>query len=574
MICAIGSRIMDRGRIVAVASPAELIGRSQSPARLIVRTAPCLASTVVDALPGVIQAALGERGWILETRAPNRVLAELVRRIDEAGAQLLEVELRGPSLEDVFIELTGRPWSAGEPPRRGLVTALPNLNGWVRHLLLTIALNFASPQAIVYGYLVPVFFLVAFGSVFRADSPPLQAHMGQILTITILGGACFGLPTALVSEREQGVWRRYRLLPIPVAWLVLSAMIARVLIVASAVLIQIALARAVYGTPLPTQPGSAVLAFFFVTAAFLALGLLIAALADTVPAVQALGQCIFLPMIMIGGVGVPLTALPDWAQHVAGFMPGRYAVEVLQPCFDGRNGLPGAGFRLGALAVIGLAAGVAAARLFRWEAGARIGRPARLVGRGRLGRVDIGRRCRLANGPPETGLARSGSVDEYHGGANRGNPFRRSAGRPRSGRAPGSSHSGPGAGQEFAAKLDLWPQGKLDDSGQSIRNLVSHRRGGRSLCRSARVGDCPAGVPANQQRVSNPPWRVRLSPGSSSVPKMAWRSRRLPNWGSSGILPNGWFASAASSTRRSIWAGCSGRSRTDARWDNGGSSLA
>jgi ABC-2 type transport system ATP-binding protein len=107
--------IMDRGRIVAVASPAELIGRSESPARLIVRTSPCLASTVVQALPGVTQAALGERGWILETRAPNRVLAELVQRVDEAGARLLEVELRGPSLEDVFIELTGRPWSAGEP---------------------------------------------------------------------------------------------------------------------------------------------------------------------------------------------------------------------------------------------------------------------------------------------------------------------------------------------------------------------------------------------------------------------------------------------------------------------------
>jgi hypothetical protein len=78
------------------------------------------------------------------------------------------------------------------------------VKGWTRHLLLTIALNFANPQAIVYGYLVPVFFLVAFGSLFRADSPPLLAHMGQIVTITILGGACFGLPTALVSERWRG----------------------------------------------------------------------------------------------------------------------------------------------------------------------------------------------------------------------------------------------------------------------------------------------------------------------------------------------------------------------------------
>src|ERR1039458_10653758 len=91
------------------------------------------------------------------------------------------------------------------------MTALPELNGWIRHFLLTIHLNFRNPQAIVYGYLVPVFFLLAFGSVFRADSPPLLAQMGQIVTITILGGACFGLPTALVSEREQGDRKSTRL---------------------------------------------------------------------------------------------------------------------------------------------------------------------------------------------------------------------------------------------------------------------------------------------------------------------------------------------------------------------------
>ncbi|HLK68452.1 MAG TPA: ABC transporter permease [Bryobacteraceae bacterium] len=352
------------------------------------------------------------------------------------------------------------------------MTAPPNLNGWIRHLLLTIALNFANPQAIVYGYLVPVFFLVAFGSLFRTDSPPLQAHMGQILTITILGGACFGLPTALVSEREQGIWQRYRLLPIPVAWLVVSVMIARVLIVASAVLIQIALARTVYGTPLPTHSGIAVLAFFFVTAAFLALGLLIAALADTVPAVQALGQGIFLPMILIGGVGVPLAALPDWTQHVAGFMPGRYAVEVLQPCFDARDGLPGVGFRLGALGVIGLAAGFAAIRLFRWEAGARIGRPARLwVSAALAAWISVGaaawqtgRLKPVLHESPvwanitEAQIAEIG-FDGLPGDHDLVAPI-------------ASPTLDPAVDQEFVAKLRLWPQGRLDDSGQSIRNLV------------------------------------------------------------------------------------------------------
>jgi len=107
--------IIDRGRIVAVASPAQLIGRSQSPTRIILRTAPCLARDIVETLPNVLHAARDEGAWRLETRAPTHLLAELVRCIDEAGVQLRGVQVRGPSLEDVFIELTGRPRSAGEP---------------------------------------------------------------------------------------------------------------------------------------------------------------------------------------------------------------------------------------------------------------------------------------------------------------------------------------------------------------------------------------------------------------------------------------------------------------------------
>ena len=58
-------------------------------------------------------------------------------------------------------------------------------------------------------------------------------------------------------------------------------------------------------------------------------------MADNVPAVQALGQCIFLPMLIIGGVAVPLASLPEWAQHLSAFFPGRYAVEALQACVTG-----------------------------------------------------------------------------------------------------------------------------------------------------------------------------------------------------------------------------------------------
>ena len=174
------------------------------------------------------------------------------------------------------------------------------------------------------------------------------------------------------------------------------------MIVSSSVLVQLALARAFFGTPLPEHPGALMVSFVFVVAAFLGIGFLVAALADNVPAVQALGQCLFLPMIMIGGVGVPLAALPAWAQRVAGFMPGRYAVEALQPCFQGGEPLRGAGFRWAALLAIGLAAGIAGSRLFRWEPG-RGQRRLAALDCGRAGRLGGRGRLRLAERPARAG---------------------------------------------------------------------------------------------------------------------------------------------------------------------------
>ena len=244
----------------------------------------------------------------------------------------------------------------------------------LRQTTLTLRLNFRTPLAVAYGYLLPVLFLLAFAGIFRTGQPRLLAEIGQLLTITILGSASLGLPTALVAERERGVWRRHRLLPVSPAALVGGALVARFVIVAGAVALQVVLAHLVFGTPWPAHPGTLLAALLASTFAFLGLGLLIAALADGVPAVQALGQCVFLPMLLLGGVGVPLAVLPDWAQRLAGFMPGRYAVAALQQGFEDGRGPVGLGFALSALAIIGTAAVTIGLLLFRWDNGSRAGR--------------------------------------------------------------------------------------------------------------------------------------------------------------------------------------------------------
>lgn len=235
------------------------------------------------------------------------------------------------------------------------MTPLPRrqVAGMLRHALLTLTLNFRAPQPLVYGFLVPLLFLLAFGAVFRGETPVLRNQMAQLLTISILGGACFGLPTALVAERERGVWKLHRLLPVHTGWLLAGTLLARVVLVCAAGALQVLVARLLYGTPLPQNPALFAAAYACACLAFLGIGLLIATWARGVPSVQAIGQCLFLPMLMIGGVGIPLALLPDWAQLLSGFMPGRYAVNLLHESYVDAHGLAPVAFD--ALALLAIA---------------------------------------------------------------------------------------------------------------------------------------------------------------------------------------------------------------------------
>ena len=240
------------------------------------------------------------------------------------------------------------------------------MDAFLHQFRISLRLHFRNRMALLYSYLFPTIFLIAFWVLYRYDRVPLARHMGELLTVTALGGACFGLPTTMVSERERGVWRRYRLAPVRTGTLLASTVAARYILLVLAGLLQVALAMAV-GMPLPNHPLDLWIAFTFVTFALLGLGLVIATLADNVPAVQALGQCIFLPMLIIGGVAVQLSSLPEWAQHVSAFFPGRYAVEAMQSSVTGQ-GLRVMGFSLLALLLIGMAGFVAGTRQFRWDA--------------------------------------------------------------------------------------------------------------------------------------------------------------------------------------------------------------
>jgi ABC-2 type transport system ATP-binding protein len=102
--------IVDEGRIVAMGTPEEIRSRTLGQARLEVRCERPLGDAEpplwADADPAQISA--DRLTVVVSTRKPARTLVDLVRWIDQLGIELADVQLRRPSLEDVFIELTGK----------------------------------------------------------------------------------------------------------------------------------------------------------------------------------------------------------------------------------------------------------------------------------------------------------------------------------------------------------------------------------------------------------------------------------------------------------------------------------
>ncbi len=102
--------IVDEGRIVAHGTPREIQARTLGLSRIEIVT-----GTPLPALPepGVFQAeklAPGADGTSLTVLAakPAKALVELVKWVDSQGLELVDVQLKRPTLEDAFIELTGK----------------------------------------------------------------------------------------------------------------------------------------------------------------------------------------------------------------------------------------------------------------------------------------------------------------------------------------------------------------------------------------------------------------------------------------------------------------------------------
>jgi ABC-2 type transport system ATP-binding protein len=103
--------IIDDGRMVAIATPRELIARATGETRILAATSRPLTREPIARLPGVVRSEFDGGTWRLHTTDAAATVTALMRLLEQDANPLRDLRIQPPSLEDVFLELTGRPWT-------------------------------------------------------------------------------------------------------------------------------------------------------------------------------------------------------------------------------------------------------------------------------------------------------------------------------------------------------------------------------------------------------------------------------------------------------------------------------
>ena len=100
--------IMDAGSVIALDSPTTLV-RELGPSSRVTFAADGLTRDALAALPAVTSVSELEHGaFELASDEPQPTLVGLVGLAEERSVELRDLAVRRPSLEDVFLRLTGR----------------------------------------------------------------------------------------------------------------------------------------------------------------------------------------------------------------------------------------------------------------------------------------------------------------------------------------------------------------------------------------------------------------------------------------------------------------------------------
>ena len=230
-----------------------------------------------------------------------------------------------------------------------------------------------------FSLVMPLAFLFGYAGIFRRFGPQAMPYLlAMVFALTVMG-TFWGLSVQLVTFREQGILRRFRITPVGASAMLASSLISNYFLTLPTIAIEFYVARSVFHM---AGLGNVISVFVLVTigiVSFASLGLIVASVTNTMQETQIINQLIWFLFLFISGATIPFPSLPKTVQAIAVFLPATYLVSGLQRAMIDHTNVLDLGAYLASLVGCGLIAFIIAAQLFRWEPEVKAPRRAKLL---------------------------------------------------------------------------------------------------------------------------------------------------------------------------------------------------
>lgn len=222
---------------------------------------------------------------------------------------------------------------------------------------------------LLMNYLFPLLFFALVGGLMAKVNPGFTPTMIPAMSLfALMCSSLLSSPSSLVAARDSGLLRSYRINGVP-AWAALAAPplanLAHMVLATAAIA---AAGRLAFGAPLPADWAWFALSWFASWAALAGLGALIGTLSPSPRAAILVSQLVYIPSIILGGLMVPASALPDGLAAVSRLFPASHAMRAFSGAGAGAAPLAAAALPSLVLLLAGaaLAFGVSLA-LYEWD---------------------------------------------------------------------------------------------------------------------------------------------------------------------------------------------------------------
>jgi ABC-2 type transport system permease protein len=242
------------------------------------------------------------------------------------------------------------------------------MNAFAHHFNFEFRTGIRNKALLLMNYLFPLGFYLMMGFIMPAINPLFREDIIPAMVVfAVLASTLLGIPDQLVVARESGIFRSYKINGVPsLSLLVIPAMTTMLHLAIVTLLITLS-APLLFDATAPVNWLNYVIVFVAFALACAGISVLIGVVSPSSRMTVLFSQLIFIPSMLLGGMMLPYSMLPEAAGKFAQLLPATHAMNAFNSLAMGE---PAAFSAWGSVLILlssGLLAFGLAVYLFSWD---------------------------------------------------------------------------------------------------------------------------------------------------------------------------------------------------------------